>query len=141
MIDAATRAGTPDGSAIDWVTADVATWQPDRPFDVVISRFGVMFFDDPAAAFANLARAHGRRRPAVRRRVGARGASTLFELPLRSAVDALAARGVDAAVPPDDGGPVLARRRAGRDGDARAGRLARRRLDAASGPRPGRRRA
>jgi SAM-dependent methyltransferase len=28
-----------------------------RPFDVAISRFGVMFFADPAAAFANIARA------------------------------------------------------------------------------------
>ena len=26
-------------------------------FDVVISRFGMMFFEDPRAAFANLARA------------------------------------------------------------------------------------
>lgn len=26
-------------------------------FDAVISRFGMMFFDDPRAAFANLARA------------------------------------------------------------------------------------
>jgi SAM-dependent methyltransferase len=30
---------------------------PDEAFDVVLSRFGVMFFADPAAAFANLARA------------------------------------------------------------------------------------
>jgi SAM-dependent methyltransferase len=27
---------------------------PDAPFDVVVSRFGVMFFDDPTAAFAHL---------------------------------------------------------------------------------------
>jgi SAM-dependent methyltransferase len=30
---------------------------PDAHFDVVVSRFGVMFFADPRAAFANLARA------------------------------------------------------------------------------------
>jgi SAM-dependent methyltransferase len=30
---------------------------PDERFDLAISRFGVMFFDDPAAAFANLRRA------------------------------------------------------------------------------------
>ncbi|MBW4718808.1 class I SAM-dependent methyltransferase [Saccharothrix obliqua] len=30
---------------------------PDGAFDVVLSRFGVMFFADPVAAFANLARA------------------------------------------------------------------------------------
>jgi SAM-dependent methyltransferase len=29
---------------------------PDAGFDAVVSRFGVMFFDDPHAAFANLAR-------------------------------------------------------------------------------------
>ena len=29
---------------------------PDGAFDAVVSRFGVMFFDDPVAAFANLAR-------------------------------------------------------------------------------------
>ena len=36
---------------------------PRRPFDVAISRFGTMFFDDPAAAFAHVGRAlrtHGR---------------------------------------------------------------------------------
>jgi len=29
---------------------------PDAGFDAIVSRFGVMFFDDPDAAFANLAR-------------------------------------------------------------------------------------
>lgn len=29
---------------------------PDRRFDAIVSRFGVMFFDDPREAFANLAR-------------------------------------------------------------------------------------
>ena len=104
MIESA-RARTPDGSAIEWVTADVATWQPDRAFDVVISRFGVMFFDDPPAAFVNLARLTapgGRLCVAV---WAARGASALFQVPLDAAVDALAARGVTTAVPPDDGGP------------------------------------
>ncbi|HEU4841308.1 MAG TPA: methyltransferase domain-containing protein [Ilumatobacteraceae bacterium] len=104
MIDAA-AARTPDGAGIEWVTADVATWHPDRPFDAVISRFGVMFFDDPETAFANLARLTtegGRLCVAV---WASRGASALFEVPLRAAVAALAAHGVDAAVPPDDGGP------------------------------------
>jgi SAM-dependent methyltransferase len=36
------------------VEHDAATFSPDAPFDVVISRFGVMFFDDPAAAFTNV---------------------------------------------------------------------------------------
>src|SRR5260370_16092356 len=33
----------------------------DASFDAVISRFGIMFFDDPVAAFANLRRATGSR--------------------------------------------------------------------------------
>ncbi|HEX6233578.1 MAG TPA: methyltransferase domain-containing protein [Jiangellaceae bacterium] len=36
--------------------AQVQPFEPES-FDAVISRFGVMFFDDPQAAFANLARA------------------------------------------------------------------------------------
>jgi hypothetical protein len=36
---------------------------------------------------------------------GGRGASALFEVPLTAAVRALADRGIDAAVPPDDAGP------------------------------------
>ena len=34
--------------------ADAQTFRHDVPFDAIISRFGVMFFDDPVAAFANL---------------------------------------------------------------------------------------
>jgi SAM-dependent methyltransferase len=36
--------------------ADVATKRVDEPYDRLTSRFGVMFFDDPLAAFSNLAR-------------------------------------------------------------------------------------
>ena len=36
--------------------AEVHRFEPGR-FDVAISRFGVMFFSDPVAAFANIARA------------------------------------------------------------------------------------
>ncbi|MGB3969511.1 MAG: class I SAM-dependent methyltransferase, partial [Planctomycetota bacterium] len=42
-------------SAIRFDTADVAT-AVHGPFDRLASRFGVMFFDDPPAAFANLRR-------------------------------------------------------------------------------------
>jgi SAM-dependent methyltransferase len=35
---------------------DIAKTAPDAPCDRLLSRFGVMFFDDPPAAFANLAR-------------------------------------------------------------------------------------
>jgi SAM-dependent methyltransferase len=43
--------------------ADAQVYQPPEPVDVVFSRFGIMFFADPTAAFANLRRAastHGR---------------------------------------------------------------------------------
>jgi SAM-dependent methyltransferase len=53
MIEAA-AGRTSDPTGIEWRTADVATWTADEPFDAVISRFGVMFFDDPVAAFANI---------------------------------------------------------------------------------------
>ncbi len=36
--------------------AEVADW-PERGFDYAVSRFGVMFFADPPAAFANIAKA------------------------------------------------------------------------------------
>lgn len=38
----------------DMQLADAATWQADAAFDVIMSRFGVMFFDDPQAAFTNI---------------------------------------------------------------------------------------
>jgi ubiquinone/menaquinone biosynthesis C-methylase UbiE len=42
---------------VELLEQDAATFSTDAPFDIVISRFGVMFFDDPAAAFANIRRA------------------------------------------------------------------------------------
>jgi SAM-dependent methyltransferase len=56
LINAAAQLPTDDGSApIDWVCADVQSHQfPVAGFDTAISRFGVMFFDDPVAAFANI---------------------------------------------------------------------------------------
>lgn len=42
------------GSAARFELADASAWQPSEPVDVLISRFGVMFFDDPVAAFANM---------------------------------------------------------------------------------------
>ena len=61
--------------------------------DVVISRFGVMFFDDPVEAFANLAgttRAGGRLAMAVWQ---PRGESEIMQRPLDVAVEAAAAMG------------------------------------------------
>jgi SAM-dependent methyltransferase len=40
---------------VDFVVADAAKYRVGPAgFDVVVSRFGVMFFDDPVAAFANM---------------------------------------------------------------------------------------
>ncbi len=41
---------------IAWVNADASTWTAEQPADLLFSRFGVMFFGDPTAAFANLRR-------------------------------------------------------------------------------------
>lgn len=54
LVDAARARGEGLGNA-DFVLADAANWrEPGFAPDVVVSRHGVMFFDDPAAAFANL---------------------------------------------------------------------------------------
>jgi SAM-dependent methyltransferase len=58
MLDLARRAADAAGVAnVQFLEADAQT-HPflDASFDVVISRFGVTFFADPQAAFANLAR-------------------------------------------------------------------------------------
>lgn len=57
MLDRA-RQLAPEGAAVEFVLAD-ATVYPFTPasFDVLASRFGVMFFADPALSFANMRRA------------------------------------------------------------------------------------
>ncbi|MDF2691987.1 MAG: methyltransferase [Labilithrix sp.] len=52
------RAAAEGSGAAAFVQADAQThaFEPES-FDAVISRFGVMFFDDPVAAFANIRRA------------------------------------------------------------------------------------
>jgi SAM-dependent methyltransferase len=45
-----------DRAQLDFAVADTATWQnPAFVSDLYVSRHGVMFFDDPVAAFSNLA--------------------------------------------------------------------------------------
>ncbi len=59
MLDEARRRAAAEGMAnvvFEQVDAQIHSFG-DRAFDVVISRTGVMFFGDPVAAFANLARA------------------------------------------------------------------------------------
>lgn len=41
-------------SEAEFRNADAAGFDAESGFDLVVSRFGVMFFDDPAAAFANI---------------------------------------------------------------------------------------
>lgn len=59
MLAEARRLADEQGAGnVSFVQADAQTHAfPAGAFDVVISRFGVMFFDDPAAAFANIAAA------------------------------------------------------------------------------------
>ena len=57
MLEVARRRAEERGVDIDFTQGDAQTASFDQPFDIVVSRFGVMFFDDPEAAFANLAKA------------------------------------------------------------------------------------
>ncbi len=55
---AGSRARSASIDNIEFVVADAQTHAfAEGAFDLVISQFGVMFFDDPGAAFANLRRA------------------------------------------------------------------------------------
>jgi SAM-dependent methyltransferase len=57
LVEAARGRARPDTSALAFELADVATAPaPAQPYHRLVSRFGIMFFDDPPAAFANLAR-------------------------------------------------------------------------------------
>jgi SAM-dependent methyltransferase len=55
LIEAARARVPPGESGVDFTVADVAKTPAPQPHDRLASRFGVMFFDDPPAAFANLA--------------------------------------------------------------------------------------
>lgn len=89
------RPGPERLAPVEWVRADAATWEPpEGRYDAVISRFGVMFFSDPLAAFANLAtaaRPTGRLAVAVWQR---RDNSELFSVPLHATLAVLRARGI-----------------------------------------------
>lgn len=108
MLAAAREAsGGDDGAApLEWVAADVVGWQPPAgAFDVVISRFGVMFFSDPVAAFRTLASAT---RPGGRLAMAVwapRDDSDVFGVPVHAALDELHRRGVQVRIPAEDEGP------------------------------------
>ena len=55
MVEAARRR-VPEATVLlgDAQTMDIGAHAPGAPFERVVSRFGVMFFSDPTAAFANV---------------------------------------------------------------------------------------
>jgi ubiquinone/menaquinone biosynthesis C-methylase UbiE len=104
MLEAAAKAPVAQGAApIEWLQVDAVEWSPpSSKFDVVLSRFGVMFFSEPVRAFANLAAAT---RPGGRLAIttwARRDESELFAVPLAAT---LAALDRDAGELPDDQGP------------------------------------
>lgn len=54
LIELARQRSVAVGAGIEFVVADAAIWKSPEPADLVISRFGVMFFADPVAAFSNI---------------------------------------------------------------------------------------
>jgi SAM-dependent methyltransferase len=54
LIAIARRRAEQRAPTAQFVVADASAWVPEKKADVVVSRFGVMFFADPAAAFANI---------------------------------------------------------------------------------------
>ncbi len=55
MLGRAQERANAEGLAVEFVEADAETWKPDLgSIDRIVSRFGVMFFPDPAAAFRNM---------------------------------------------------------------------------------------
>ncbi len=108
LIDAARAlpAESSDSADTSWVVADAERhhFRTDT-FDAVISRFGVMFFTDPIAAFANLrtaCRPHGRLVVAVWQ---PRHRSTIQRLPFETARATASALGCELRGIADDAGP------------------------------------
>ncbi len=101
--EAARRVREPE---VRWLAGDATSVElPAEHFDAVISRFGVMFFADPRAAFAHLAaatRGGGRLAVAV---WPARDEVEQFALPYAAAQRALAEAGIEVDEPPPDRGP------------------------------------
>ena len=89
----AAAAGVPTGeraATISWLEADPVQWSPPAAtYDVVLSRFGVMFFSDPAAAFTHLAAATRDGGRLAMATWAPRPESDLFEVPYTAALTAL----------------------------------------------------
>jgi ubiquinone/menaquinone biosynthesis C-methylase UbiE len=56
LLDLAKARAKKAGLAVNFFLGDASRLTIDPPFDLVMSRFGIMFFDDPPKAFANLAK-------------------------------------------------------------------------------------
>jgi SAM-dependent methyltransferase len=56
LVEAARARTPPDAPQLAFAVADMATAAPPEPYQRLVSRFGILFFGDPPAAFANLAR-------------------------------------------------------------------------------------
>ncbi|MFN7054113.1 class I SAM-dependent methyltransferase [Hyphomonas sp.] len=54
LVALARRRAEAAGARAKFVVADASSWVPEAPADAVVSRFGVMFFAEPVAAFANI---------------------------------------------------------------------------------------
>lgn len=54
LIAVARRRAAVNAPGTRFVLADASTWTPTVPAQLVVSRFGVMFFADPVKAFANI---------------------------------------------------------------------------------------
>ena len=95
-----------EGADIRWMVADAQRAElPAAHFDLVLSRFGVMFFDDPRAAFANLLAATA---PGGRVCVAVwqtRDRSEILQRPLDVALEVAEKHGFAMVVPPPDFGP------------------------------------
>jgi SAM-dependent methyltransferase len=104
MLDTAAKGPVADGAApIEWLPADVVEWVPSSAaFDVVLSRFGVMFFSEPVGAFTNLAAATRPGGRLVMSTWARRDESPLFAVPFAATLSAL---GRDPGDLPDDQGP------------------------------------
>lgn len=100
----AARAKAAGLSNMDWHLGDAQTDSvPGSPFDAALSRFGIMFFADPAAAFANI---RAQLRPGARMTLAAWGPAVenpWFALPARVAADRF---GAEAAGDPHAPGPL-----------------------------------
>ncbi|HWE31299.1 MAG TPA: class I SAM-dependent methyltransferase, partial [Polyangia bacterium] len=55
LVEIARSRVPPDARDLVFTVADMAKTAPEQRYDRLVSRLGIMFFDEPAAAFANLA--------------------------------------------------------------------------------------